>query len=151
MVDLAMLSEQWLAQLLLSAVLSLPSPAAPASQDQGTSRAAGLAGRGLSPCVAPVRRARPVPEAVLGVAHDQPQPLAVVPIDDHGHAPGQVRAAQAFFRMAEAARRAGIYRSAAASPRTKSRPCCSISIGVGGGRWPRVRGTRTTRAGMPWI
>lgn len=95
---------------LLSAVLSLlPPPAAPASPGSGDEP------RGRIGWVEASRHASRlyaerglVPEAVLGVAHERPQPLAVVPIDDHGHARAEVRAAQAFFRMAEAARRAGI-------------------------------------------
>lgn len=95
---------------LLSAVLSLlPPPAAPASQGSGDEP------RGRIGWVEATRQAARiyaerglVAEAVLGVAREQPQPLAIVPVDDHGHARAEVRAAQAFFRMAEAARRAGL-------------------------------------------
>lgn len=96
---------------LLCAVLSLQSSAGPASQ--------GLAGsphpepRGhlswidASTLAARIHAERGVEaEPILGMAHERPEPLAIVPVG--GHARAEVRTALAFWRMAAAARRDGV-------------------------------------------
>ena len=96
---------------LLCAVLSLQSSAVPASQ--------GLAGsphpepRGhlswidASTLAARIHAERGVEaEPILGMAHERPEPLAIVPVG--GHARAEVRTALAFWRMAAAARRDGV-------------------------------------------
>lgn len=96
---------------LLCAVLSLQSSTAPASQRPAGSPAAEPRGHlswvDATSLAARIYAERGIEaEPILGMSHAQPEPLAVVAINPHIRA--EVRTALAFWRMAAAARRAGV-------------------------------------------
>ena len=131
---------------LLSAVLSLlPPPTAPAATSQGNIPRGSIGWVEATALAARVQRDHGVvAEPVVGAHREHPLPLAIVPIDPTdpgGHVRAEVRTALAFWRMAEAARKAHIELQVTSGFRSHSEQVALFNL------YQRGRGPLASRPG----